>query len=268
MASRSFNRAPDGFEGCFGHRGAAGIFPENTLQGFLLAARLGVDVVETDAHVTRDGRVVLCHDPAVDRTTDGQGAIAQMTLAELQSLDAGARWTDRDGSAPFRGCGLRVPTLEEALETLASQRFNIELKSDEPDAARVFIAALDRCGARGRVVLAAEDGAVMAALRREAAWAPTSFSSAEVFGFISGLHEDNYEPPPACALQVPDVFNDFEVVTEAFVARAKSLEIAVHVWTVNDPAVARRLIAMGCEAIITDHPERWSVTASPALRAR
>jgi glycerophosphoryl diester phosphodiesterase len=266
MTSRTFNRAPQGFVGCFGHRGAAGIFPENTLEGFLLAARIGVDVIETDAHVTRDGRVVLCHDPNVDRTTDGEGAISAMTYAELRSLDAGARFSDRDGIYVFRGCGLRIPLLEEALAALPSNRFNIELKSHEDGAAQLLGEAIERGGGVGRVLLASEDGDVMNEIRRVISWAPTSCSSAEVFGFLTGLHEDNYEPPPACALQVPDVFSGFEVVTDAFVRRAKSLELLVHVWTINELSAMRRLRAMGCDGIITDHPERWALS-SPAQRS-
>jgi|LNFM01.1.fsa_nt_gb glycerophosphoryl diester phosphodiesterase len=250
--------APPGFRGCFGHRGAAGIFPENTLEGFALAARIGVDVVETDAHITRDGRVVLIHDPTVDRTTDGVGEVAAMTFAELQALDAGARFVDRHGSTPFAGRGLRVPALDEVLAALPNTRFNIELKSDVDGAPEILAATLDRGRAQGRILLASEGGDRMIALRRAVPWAPTSFSAPEVFGFISGLHEDAYEPPPACALQVPDVFDSFEVVTERFVARARELDIAVHVWTINDPAQSARLLEMGCDGLITDHPERWA----------
>jgi glycerophosphoryl diester phosphodiesterase len=254
-------RAPEGFRGCFGHRGAAGIFAENTVEGFALAASIGVDVIETDAHVTRDGRVVLSHDGTVDRTTDGEGTIAEMTFAQLRALDAGARWTDRDGARVFRGRGLVIPSLEEALGALPHCRFNIELKSQEDGAPRALTEVLERCGAQGRVMLAAEDGAVMKELRREAPWAPTSCSSAEVFGFITGLHEADYEPPPACALQVPDVFEGIEIVNETFVRRAKSLGMMVHVWTINDPAHMQRLLELGCDGVITDHPERWRLVA-------
>jgi glycerophosphoryl diester phosphodiesterase len=260
---RTFNRAPEGFVGCFGHRGAAGIFPENTLEGFVLAARLGVDVIETDAHVTRDGRVVLCHDPTVDRTTDGEGAIASMTYAELRSLDAGARFLDRDGRQVFRGCGLRIPLLEEVLVALSSSRFNIELKSRVDGAVPLLREAIERGGGVGRVLLAAEDADVMNEIRRLISWAPTSCSAAEVFDFLNSWHEAHYEPPPACALQVPDVFAGIEVVTDAFVRRAKALNMLVHVWTINDPSAMRRLRAMGCDGIITDHPERWMLS-SPA----
>lgn len=256
MSVRSFVAPPPGFRGCFGHRGAAGIFPENTLEGFELAARIGVDVIETDAHVTRDGRVVLLHDPTVERTTDGVGEVASMTLAEVQSFDAGARFTDGE-ARPFARRRLRIPTLDEALAALPDARFNIELKSEVEGAAQVLVDTIARCGARGRVLLASEGGERMNDLRRIAPWAPTSFSAPEVFGFISGLHEEAYEPPPACALQVPDVFDSFEVVTERFVERARSLSIVVHVWTINDPAQSERLLAMGCEGLITDHPERW-----------
>jgi glycerophosphoryl diester phosphodiesterase len=268
MTERSWIGAPEGFRGCFGHRGAAGIFPENTLEGFLLAARMGVDVIETDAHVTKDGHVVLIHDPMLDRTTDGRGAVAAHTLADLRALDAGFTWKDAEGRAVFRGRGLRIPTLDEALAALPEARFNIELKSQVDGAASVFARALERGGARGRVVLAAEDGAVMNELRRAAPWAPTSFSAPEVFGFISGLHESQYQPPPACALQVPAVFEQIEIVHAAFIARARALSLLVHVWTINEPSEIERLLLLGCDGVITDHPERWAVAAPPSLRER
>jgi glycerophosphoryl diester phosphodiesterase len=255
-------RSIEGFVGCFGHRGAAGIFPENTLEGFALAASIGVDVIETDAHVTRDGRVVLIHDPTVDRTTDGAGPVASLSLSELASLDAGARFIDRDGAAVFRGCGLRVPTLEQALSSLPAHRFNIELKSAEPGAARVFADALVRAEAQDRVLLAAERSDVMFELRREAPWAPTSFSADEVLAFVGAMDDRDYAPPPACALQVPHWYGEFELVNERFIARAREFGLAVHAWTINAPDAMRTLIARGCDGVFTDHPERW-VAARP-----
>lgn len=98
-----------------GHRGAAGVMPENTIKGFRYAIELGVDYVECDLHLTRDRQLVVIHDSTVNRTTNGQGAIRDLTAARIRSLDAGQ--------------GEQVPTLDEVLETVRDQvHLLIELK--------------------------------------------------------------------------------------------------------------------------------------------
>jgi len=91
------------------HRGWSEAYPENTMEAFRAAVELGVDQIETDVRVTKDGELVLIHDAAVDRTTDGSGTVIDMTLAELKALDAGIRKGEQ-----FKGC--RVPTLTEFLD--------------------------------------------------------------------------------------------------------------------------------------------------------
>jgi glycerophosphoryl diester phosphodiesterase len=88
--------------------------------------------LELDVHATVDGHVVVLHDPTVDRTTNGRGPVKAMTLAALQALDAGFRFTAADGSHPFRGQGIRVPTLRELLAAQPDVPLNIELKQDDP----------------------------------------------------------------------------------------------------------------------------------------
>jgi glycerophosphoryl diester phosphodiesterase len=106
----------------------------------------------------------------------------------------------------------------------------------------------------------------MSDLRREAPWAPTSFSAAEVLAFVGAMGDRDYAPPPACALQVPHWYGDFELVNDAFVARASALGLAVHVWTVNAPDAMRALIDRGCDGLFTDHPERWAAARPRAPR--
>jgi len=112
------------------HRGGSLVAPENTLEAFRLACeRYRTDVIELDVHVTRDGALVVAHDPDVDRCTDGAGPIAAMRLDELRRLDAGHRFTADDGASfPFRGRGVRIPTLREVFEACPAVRVNLELK--------------------------------------------------------------------------------------------------------------------------------------------
>jgi glycerophosphoryl diester phosphodiesterase len=103
------------------HRGASVRAPENTMESFRLAAEAGADAIELDVHLTADEQPAVIHDETVDRTTDGNGAEVDFTLQDLRTLDAGARFTDADGSTPFAGKGLTIPTLEEVLDWLPDE---------------------------------------------------------------------------------------------------------------------------------------------------
>ena len=96
------------------HRGASASAPENTLEAFRLAVESGAGGLEFDVHMTSDGEIVVLHDPTVDRTTDGTGPVSGMSLAEVRRLDAGYRFAS-EGANPYRGKGVRVPTLAEVL---------------------------------------------------------------------------------------------------------------------------------------------------------
>jgi glycerophosphoryl diester phosphodiesterase len=100
------------------HRGASAYLPENTMPSFERAVEMGADAIELDVHLTADEQLAIIHDASVDRTTDGSGDVASLTMAELQELDAGYRYADAGGSFPHRGSGLRIPTLPEVLAWL------------------------------------------------------------------------------------------------------------------------------------------------------
>jgi glycerophosphoryl diester phosphodiesterase len=100
------------------HRGAAAQAPENTMEAYRLAVEAGADAIELDVHLSQDGQMALIHDDTVDRTTDGVGRIDGFTMAGLRRFDAGARFAAADGSTPFAGKGLKIPTLPEVLDWL------------------------------------------------------------------------------------------------------------------------------------------------------
>ena len=104
------------------HRGGAEIAPENTLEGFREGLRVGAGVLELDVHTTADGHVVVIHDDTVDRTTDGTGAVREMSFAEIRRLDAGYRFTPDGGETfPYRGQGIKTPRLGRS--TTSSPRY-------------------------------------------------------------------------------------------------------------------------------------------------
>ena len=100
------------------HRGASVQAPENTMESFRLGVEAGADAIELDVHLSQDGELAVIHDDTVDRTTDGVGHVAGLTMKALRKLDAGARFTDAGGATPFAGKGLTIPTLEEVLDWL------------------------------------------------------------------------------------------------------------------------------------------------------
>ncbi|MCP5118721.1 MAG: glycerophosphodiester phosphodiesterase, partial [bacterium] len=117
------------------HRGGRGLWPEHTYHAFERAVALGVDVLDMDLRATSDGAIVVMHNATVDRTTNGNGRVDGMTLAEVRELDAGYRFEDASGQFVFRGRGLVAPTLEEVLRRFPKTRLNLEMKEFTPDLA-------------------------------------------------------------------------------------------------------------------------------------
>src|SRR3712207_1049608 len=115
------------------HRGASALAPENTIEAFRLAVETGAGGLELDVHMTRDGHIVVIHDATVDRTTNGSGAVSEMTLHDLRGFDAGYHFSPDGGpSRPYRGRSVRVPTLGEVLEEFPEVAVNIEIKAPTP----------------------------------------------------------------------------------------------------------------------------------------
>jgi glycerophosphoryl diester phosphodiesterase len=202
--------------------------------------------------------VVVIHDATLDRTTDGTGPVAALPTAAIARLDAGARFRAADGTYPFRDRGVRVPTLAAVLEAFPDVPLNIEVKQGEPAIEPAVLATIDRFGARPRTLLAAEDAAILERIRRAAPDVLTGFSAADVADFLARLRDERLAGyrPPGVALQVPVRFHDVAIVTPDSVAAAHALGLEVHVWTVNDEAEMRVLLALDVDGLMTDFPAR------------
>ena len=138
------------------HRGGAGLAPENTMAAFTRALQLWQpDMFELAVHASADGACVVIHDPTIDRTTNGTGAVAALSVAQLQSFDAGYRFTPDGGRTfPFRGQGVRIPTIDEVFAAFPTIRLTIELKTAA--AQKPLFAAIERASAQERVIAAGE----------------------------------------------------------------------------------------------------------------
>jgi len=139
------------------HRGGAEIAPENTLEGFREGLSVGAGALELDVHTTADGHVVVIHDATVDRTTQSTGAFREMTLAEIKRLDAGYRFTPDGGETfPYRGEGIRIPTLEEVYDEFVEGPINVEIKGERPGIEEAVWQVIEEAGARERTLVVSE----------------------------------------------------------------------------------------------------------------
>jgi glycerophosphoryl diester phosphodiesterase len=240
----------------FGHRGAAGLAPENTLPSFALGLALGADVLELDVHGSRDGVIVVFHDPTLERTTDGSGPLREHSFAELERLDAGYQFS-RDGrDFPYRGHGVRIPSFEAVLKAFPLACCNIEVKQEDPPIVEEVIAIIRRLNAQHRVLLAAEHDSIMQRIRLHAGDIGTSFSTGEVVDFldrVNGRGFDGYQPIGR-ALQIPPRYGDIELVNAATVAAAHRVGLEVHVWTINHADEMQQLLDLGVDGLISDLP--------------
>ena len=245
----------------FGHRGAAGDAPENTLFAFQTGLDLGADVLESDIRLSRDGVPVLIHDPDIDRTTDGHGAVVDLELAELMTLDAGYRFVGTAaGDFPFRGQELRIPTLETAFADFPRARFNLELKGGGERLASEVVRLVEKFDRPSRTLLTAGDDLQMAQLRAAlddaGCTVATGACTSDAAGFARAALENSPPPPGVMALQVPAFFGSTPLVTVPFVTFAHTHGVPVHVWTIDDEAEMESLLDLGVDGLITDYPGR------------
>jgi glycerophosphoryl diester phosphodiesterase len=235
------------------HRGASAYAPENTLPAFELAVQQGADAFELDVRLTRDGAPVVIHDDTLGRTTDLTGPVRGHTLAALRGADAGRWFTpDRGRTFPFRDTDVRIPTLAEVLWTFPAMPVMIEVK--EPEVQEAVRRALIENGAAERCVVASEHVAALELFRQEpfacGASGPEISALYRAALLRRATRECRYR-----MLSVPLRWHGLPVPTRGFVQAARRLGCPVHVWTVNDPATARRLWARGVAGIVTNVPD-------------
>jgi glycerophosphoryl diester phosphodiesterase len=188
-----------------------------------------------------------------------------MTLAELKRLDAGYRWTPDGGRTfPFRGRGITVPTLDEVLEEFPRVRLNIDIKQAQPSLVKSFCRTLGERGAadsvKSRVTVASFSSETLAEFRRECPTVATSASPEEVFALSAELQSGRGIAAGRAGaprvVQVPETFGGRAWLTAELVAAAHRGGLEIHVWTVNEEAGMRRMIALGVDGIMTDYPDK------------
>src|SRR5262245_5051464 len=236
----------------YAHRGAAAEEPENTLPSFERALALGADALEMDVHATRDGVIVVSHDPDGARMAGVPRALAETSWDEVRTWDAGWGFPEAGGGTgrPFAGRGYRIPSLEQVLRAFPGVRLNIDLKAPVADTA---VALLKRLGAEGRVCLASFQASTLRRVRALGYPGETSLARVEVARMLllPAPVQRGALAPAGVAAQLP-----VWLAKPWVVARCRALGLRVDYWTINEPALAQRVLALGVDGIMTDDPGR------------
>jgi len=212
-----------------GHRGLMGVEPENTLRSFRRADRAGLDVIELDLHLSKDGHLVVIHDAEVDRTTDGTGRVAELTLSELRALDAGH--------------GERLPLFAEVVEAVTAP---LQAEIKDRGAARVLAGEIERLGIQDRVTVISFHGQALREIRTLLPDIPLALVSGRSTGTA---------PERAVALGAGMISCELAHLDAEVVSRAHTAGLKVITWTVNTAEELARARALGLDGVVTDRPE-------------
>lgn len=214
-----------------GHRGAAGLKPENTLAGFREAVALGADFAECDVHLTKDNQVVVIHDDTLDRTTNGKGAIRALTLDEIRQHDAGG--------------GEQVPTLDEVLDVVTPKlRLLCELKNDT-----VVPAAVAKVRERGlidRVTFISFNVAALTLARAQ--------GNDVKLGYLL-FNPTEADIAFAQYLRTESIEMDYRRACYHVIRAIQGAGLLARCWTPNDPGEFTALTHLGMDSITTDRPD-------------
>ena len=228
------------------------------MPAFSGALELGFRYIETDVHLSRDGHLVVFHDEGLERTTDGRGRIRDFTLSELERLDAGYGFSPDGRSHPWRGAGLRVPTLAQVFELSPTVALNVEMKQSGVGLPRVLWDFIEARGLHDRILVASAEqelGKEFRAIARGRV--ATSASAREAFELWAAARVGGAALVPIAydALQLPPFYYRLEVITERLLRAAHARGVQVHAWTIDDPDEMRRLLALGVDGLMTDRPD-------------
>jgi glycerophosphoryl diester phosphodiesterase len=259
LRRRAALRVDEDWPTVFAHRGASSRAPENTLEAFRLAAESGAGGLELDIHMTSDGRIVVIHDDSVNRTTDGEGFVRDMTLHAVRSLDAGYRFTPDGGATyPYQGRGVQMPELGEVFREFPDHKVNIDIKEEQLGVEAALLKTITDACAGNRVLVVSEMPVVVERFRRLSRGGISTGASRReiaVFYRLSRLRLEFLLRPAYDALQVPAKYGGREVVTPRFVEAAHNRGVRVDVWTIDDPEEMRRLLDLGADVVMTNRPE-------------
>lgn len=230
------------------HRGASGSAPEHTRPAFERALDLGVDMIELDVQLSRDGALVVMHDLDLQRTTNARGAVRERSWPEIKLLDAGAWYGPEFAAQP-------VLSLDEVIDLVGARaRLNVEVKAPEADwpaLASTLLATLRR---RGLL-----DGTVISCFEPEALAVVRERDTAAQLGLLWQRTELTQAWEWSRRLDAVSFHPHWMLLSAEVVGEAHARGLQVLTWTVNEIETMRDLVRIGVDGIISDHPERFSL---------
>ncbi|MEE8371106.1 MAG: glycerophosphodiester phosphodiesterase [Sphingomonadales bacterium] len=240
------------------HGGGEGHGPRDTMEAAFIALSMGADVIELNLWASRDGHLVTIHDPTIDGTTNGEGVVSEMSLAELREFDAGYHFRNEAGEASFRGKGVRIPTLVSYFAAFPQALYVLEIKQAEPRIAGKLCKIIKAAGLEDRVLVGSFLVPELEAFRGACPEVATSLGEGEVktYVFLDLIGLSNLVSLKASALQVPPKALGITILSKSFIEGAHARGLAVHAWTINDREEMAELVRMGIDGLITDFPDR------------
>jgi glycerophosphoryl diester phosphodiesterase len=238
----------------YAHRGAAAERPENTMPAFERALEIGIDALEMDVHVTRDGHLIVSHDPTAARMAAAPLAWANLDLADARRLDVGWGFVAPDGTRPFAGKGITVPLFDDVLAAFPGVTINVDIKSDAR-AGKLAVALVKAQRAESRVTIASFALDQIRRVRKLGYGGETALAQSEVASLFA--------LPAVVWKQLPFTGNAAQIPTHAgplrfdrapFIAKCHLLGLRVDFWTIDDAEEAKRLLALGADGIMTNDP--------------
>lgn len=233
------------------HRGAGADAPENTMEAFRLGVEVGADAIELDVHLTTDGQLAVIHDETLDRTTNKSGRVDGLKMAQIRRADAGYHFEAADGTFPFRGKKLRVPTLDEVLAWLPHGiGLVVEIKALEATDPTIAALRASRVRATGAVTVISFDERALERVRQLDPGVPTGYLLVPTQPIEAAL---------AYAVEHGHVGvhpwdGDLGADPAALLALARAYGRQVGCYVVNDPERMQRLAALGLWGFVTDMP--------------
>ncbi len=224
------------------------------MEAFSRSVAMGYQWIETDLHLTSDGVPVCFHDPTLERTTDGEGEIKELSWSQVRRFDAGYHHLPGQ-DYPFRGQGIRVPSLEEVADAFPDLNMVLELKADHTE--EPLWALIRRMRLADRVIVASFSDVRVARMEElSGGYLSTSAGEKEVARLVKAAWLGRPAQSPRVALQIPMRSRLLPLVTRRTVRAYHRMGLAVHVWTVDRPAQMETLLNRGVDGIMTDRPDR------------
>jgi glycerophosphoryl diester phosphodiesterase len=246
------------------HQGGEHLAPTNTMAAFAVADSIGVDFLDIDIHMSKDGHLVGIHDSTVDRTTNGHGRVDAYTLAELQTLDAGYHFQDLQGDYSYRGKGVSIPALEEVFSTYGTKyHLHFEIKDAYPKGGPSQIeeklwTLIQKYAMEKRVIVAAFQQKIIDRFQElSGEQVVVGAGTTEVAQFvvahklrIPGLYHQRSD-----VLEIPLHSYGINLKDRSLIERAHQLDMQVYYWTIDDQSTMQELIELGADGIFTNRPD-------------